>query len=70
MLKLLSAKRGASVALECAQRMRRFFRDVTYGNIPRTFAIHSPKDEDLIEYIPDVHSYCRPGCNDSTHREF
>lgn len=53
---------GVRVALECAQRMRGFFRDTTYGaplpgrnmpsGTPRTYAIPGPQAEDFIEYIP------------------
>ncbi len=52
MLRNINAMSASFVALECAQRMQGFFRDVTFGGVPRIFAKCGPSTEDFIEYIP------------------
>lgn len=59
--------RALLVTLECAHNMRKFYRFTANG---ATTVFVKPSDEDFIEYIPGVHSSCKPGCDDSTHREF
>jgi len=69
------SRHALAVAKELATRMRAYYRDTTYGGIPRTYAMLPGPGEDWIEYIPpngDIryHGKCEIGCDDSTHREF
>ena len=95
MIRSFKSSSAAMVALECAARMRKFIRDTTYGNIPRTYTDTAwwcnDGQDPFIEYIPakgctvtiapgtpsmtgavmdSIHNACKPGCDDSTHREF